>query len=108
MNPGHRTILTDNGRQIRIHEAGQFDGVPVLVQRGTPQSGRLYERWVEDAQSRSIRLISYERPGYGGSTAQRGRSVASAANDVAAIARELGIDRLLTWGVSGGGPHALA
>jgi len=34
--------------------------------------------------------------------------VASAANDVAAIARELGLNRLLIWGVSGGGPHALA
>jgi pimeloyl-ACP methyl ester carboxylesterase len=34
--------------------------------------------------------------------------VASAANDVAAIAKELGLSRLLIWGVSGGGPHALA
>jgi len=34
--------------------------------------------------------------------------VASAVGDVATIARELGIDRLLVWGISGGGPHALA
>jgi len=89
-------------------EAGQPDGVPVLVLRGSPHSRILYDRWVEDAQSRGIRLICYERPGYGGSTAHPGRTVASAANDVATIAKELGLNRLLIWGVSGGGPHALA
>jgi len=108
MNPGHRTIATEDGRKIRINEAGQPDGVPVLVLRGTPQSWLLYDVWVQDAQSRGIRLISYERPGYGSSTAHPGRTVASAANDVAAIAKELGLNRLLVWGISGGGPHALA
>jgi pimeloyl-ACP methyl ester carboxylesterase len=108
MSVSNRIISTKDGRKIRIHEAGQPDGVPVLVQRGTPQSGLLYDRWVEDAQSRGIRLISYERPGYGGSAPHPGRTVASAADAVAAIARELGVNRLLIWGVSGGGPHALA
>ncbi|MBI4661871.1 MAG: alpha/beta hydrolase [Verrucomicrobia bacterium] len=78
------------------------------MHRGTPQSRLLYDLWVEDAQSRGIRLIGYERPGYGGSTAHPGRTVDSAANDVAAIAKELDLNRLLVWGVSGGGPHALA
>jgi pimeloyl-ACP methyl ester carboxylesterase len=108
MNASHHTISTEDGRKLRINEAGQPDGVPVLVQRGTPQSGLLYHRWVEDAQSHGIRLIGYERPGYGGSTPHPGRTVASAAKDVAAIARELGLKRLLVWGASGGGPHALA
>jgi pimeloyl-ACP methyl ester carboxylesterase len=34
--------------------------------------------------------------------------VASAAEDVIAIAKALGLERLSTWGLSGGGPHALA
>jgi pimeloyl-ACP methyl ester carboxylesterase len=108
MNAGNRAISTENGRKIRILEAGQPGGVPVLVLRGTPQSRLLYDRWVEDAQSRGIRLICYERPGYGGSTTHPGRTVASAANDVAAVAKELGLNRLLVWGISGGGPHVLA
>jgi pimeloyl-ACP methyl ester carboxylesterase len=108
MNASDRTISTEGGRKIRILEAGQPDGVPVLVLRGTPHSRLLYDRWVEDAQSRGIRLIGYERPGYGGSTRHPGRTVASAANDVAAIAKGLGLNRLLVWGISGGGPHALA
>lgn len=108
MNASNRTISTESGCKICISEAGQRNGVPVLVLRGTPHSRLLYGRWIEDAQSRGIRLICYERPGYGGSTRQPGRTVAGAANDVAAIARELGLDRLLIWGISGGGPHALA
>ena len=103
-----RLIPTENGRRIRVFEAGQPDGAPVLVHRGTPSSGLFYDPWVKDAASRGIRLICYERPGYGESTAYRGRTVANAAVDVAAIAKELGLHRLLIWGISGGGPHALA
>ena len=108
MNANSRTISMENGREIRIIEAGQPDGIPVLVHNGTPGSRLLYHLWVEDAQSRGIRLISYDRPGYGGSTPQPGRAVASAADDIAMIAKELDLDRLSVWGASGGGPHALA
>lgn len=108
MNARSRIIATEDGRSIRITEAGQPDGIPVLALRGTPQSRHLYHPWIDDAQSRGIRLIGYERPGYGASTPQPNRTIASAANDVAAIARELGLHRLAVWGISGGGPHALA
>lgn len=100
--------LTKNGRAIRIIQAGDLAGKPVLVHNGTPGSRLLYSGWVDDAQERGIRLISYDRPGYGGSTPQPGRSVADAAEDVAFIAQALVLERLATWGVSGGGPHALA
>ena len=108
MNAGDLTVSTEDGRKIRITEVGQSGGVPVLVLRGTPQSRLLYDAWVRDAESRGIRLIAYERPGYGGSTPHPGRTVASAARDVAAIAKKLELNRLSVWGISGGGPHALA
>lgn len=108
MDANTRIISTRDGRRIRISEAGQPDGVPVLVHRGSPQSIHIYDPLSADAQSRGIRLIGYERPGYGQSTPQRGRTVANAADDAVAIAKELGLERLLVWGVSGGGPHALA
>ena len=101
-------ISTPDGRKLRISQAGKPDGVPVLVLRGSPHSWLLYDAWVDDARSRGIHLICCERPGYGASTRQPGRTVACAAGDVATIASELGLDRLLIWGISGGGPHALA
>ena len=108
MNSNHHAISMNDGRNIQIVEAGQPDGIPVLAHNGTPGSRLLYDHWIEDAKSRGIRLISYDRPGYGDSTPQSGRTVASVANDVAAIAQALSIKKLLVWGVSGGGPHALA
>jgi pimeloyl-ACP methyl ester carboxylesterase len=108
MENQERTILTESGREIRIFEAGKPDGIPVVVHNGTPGSRLLNPKWSEDALSRGIRLIGYDRPGYGGSTAFPGRSVASAADDVSAIANALNLDRLAVWGHSGGGPHALA
>jgi pimeloyl-ACP methyl ester carboxylesterase len=82
--------------------------MPVLVHGGTPNSRLMMSSWLRDAEQRGIHLISYDRPGYGGSTPQPGRSVADCAQDVRTIAQALGIDRLAVWGVSGGGPHALA
>ncbi len=96
------------GRVLRAEEGGDPAGFPVLYQHGTPGCGSLYRPVVEDAAARGIRLIGYDRPGYGGSSRQLGRTVADAAADVATIADALGLERLATWGISGGGPHALA
>jgi pimeloyl-ACP methyl ester carboxylesterase len=71
-------------------------------------SGLLFEPHRIDAAERGIRLVAYDRPGYGGSTPAPDRSVADAAGDVAAIAEALGVERFAVWGISGGGPHALA
>jgi pimeloyl-ACP methyl ester carboxylesterase len=101
-------ISTSDGRKLSVLEAGRAVGVPVFALHGTPGSRLLYPAWVQDAESRGIRLISYDRPGYGGSAPQPERTVASAAQDVAAIARDLNLSRLAVWGISGGGPHALA
>jgi pimeloyl-ACP methyl ester carboxylesterase len=101
-------VATRDGRVLRLEEAGDPAGKPVLMHHGTPGAGRLYARHVTDAAARGIRLIGYDRPGYGGSTSQPGRSVADCVSDVQAIAEALDIERLGVWGISGGGPHALA
>lgn len=103
-----RVITTPDGCELRIEEGGDPHGKPVLTLHGTPGSGHLYARHVADAKDRGIRLIGYDRPGYGGSTPKPGRTVADCAADVRAIAAALDIDRLGVWGISGGGPHAIA
>ncbi len=103
-----RDIPAADGRTLRIHEAGAQDGPLVLVQQGTPMSGLLFGSHARDAEQRGIRLVAYDRPGYGGSTPAPGRSVADAAADAPAIADALEADRFAVWGISGGGPHALA
>jgi pimeloyl-ACP methyl ester carboxylesterase len=102
-----RTIPTGDGREVCVETAGDPRGKPILVHIGTPNSRHLYGGWIADATKKGIRLISYDRPGYGGSTAHPGHTVASGASDVRAIAEALGHDRLGIWGISGGGPYAL-
>jgi len=101
-------VSTPDGRTLRVWVTGDEGGVPVLAQHGTPSGGILYGPWIAEASTRGICLIGYDRPGYGGSSRHAGRTIADAAADVRAIAAALGIDRLVTWGISGGGPHALA
>jgi pimeloyl-ACP methyl ester carboxylesterase len=102
------TVTTPSGRELRVHTAGDPAGPTVFVLHGSPSSGMLYPPNVEDAAAHRLRLVSYDRPGYGGSTPHPGRRVADAAADVGAIADHLGLDRFAVWGHSGGGPHALA
>jgi pimeloyl-ACP methyl ester carboxylesterase len=101
-------VSTPDGRTLAVEDFGDRDGLPVMVHVGTPGCRRLYGRTVADATSRGLRLISYDRPGYGDSTPQPGRSTAACAGDARLICEALGIDRLAMWGLSGGGPHVLA
>jgi pimeloyl-ACP methyl ester carboxylesterase len=101
-------VTTADGRTLTVREGGDPDGFPVLFISGTPGSSTLAAPLVQDATDRGIRLFSYDRPGYGASTRHEGRRVADCARDVADVCDALGIERLAVWGISGGGPHALA
>ena len=63
---------------------------------------------VEAAGRCGLRMVTYSRPGYGASTRQAGRSVADVVADVEQVLDHLGVERCVTAGWSGGGPHALA
>jgi pimeloyl-ACP methyl ester carboxylesterase len=103
-----RSIRVRADRELRVWLGPGDREHSVFVMHGTPGSGLLYRRWLDDAAAHGIRLISYDRPGYGGSSDDPGRSIADCAAEVGAIADELGIDRMGVWGWSGGGPYALA
>jgi len=103
-----RTVRRPDGRTLTLEDVGDPNGKPVIVHGGTPNSRHLYPPNVADAERRGIRLIGYDRPGYGGSTPQPGRTVADAAADVEAICAALDLGRVASWGISGGGPHVLA
>jgi pimeloyl-ACP methyl ester carboxylesterase len=102
-----RDVLLNDGRTLHVHDTGAGE-LAVVWHHGSPQTGALLEPLVAATAARSMRLVSYGRPSYGGSTPHPGRDVASAATDVAQIADALGIARFATLGASGGGPHALA
>lgn len=97
-----------DGRKLAFAEWGDPDGFPVFQLHGTPGS-RLGRHPDESVYVRvGVRLITYNRPGYGGSDRQRGRRVVDCVSDIEAIADELGLERFAVTGGSGGGPHSLA
>lgn len=100
-----------DGHTLHGYDAGADGGVgqlAVLWHHGTPNIGAPPRPLFAAAARLGIRWVSYDRPGYGGSTRRPGRDVASAATYAAAVADALGIDRFAAMGHSGGGPHALA
>ncbi|GIF98600.1 alpha/beta hydrolase [Catellatospora citrea] len=101
-------VETPDGRWLAFESTGPDDGVPVVLCHGMPGSKAGPRPRPMRLHSLGIRLISYDRPGYGGSTRKQGRSVADAAADVAAIADQLELAKFAVVGRSGGGPHALA
>jgi pimeloyl-ACP methyl ester carboxylesterase len=97
-----------DGRTLCVLETGDSRGQAVFALHGTPGSRLVWHGVVEDAEAKGIRLLTYDRPGYGASDPDPGRNVAHAARDIVAIADGLGIESFGVYGASGGGPHALA
>jgi pimeloyl-ACP methyl ester carboxylesterase len=97
-----------DGRTLAFAEWGGPNGSPLFLLHGTPSS-RLSRHHDENEYVKAgARVITYDRPGYGGSDRQAGRLVVDCVGDVAAIADTLQIERFAVSGGSGGGPHALA
>jgi len=95
------------GRALRVRDVGEPGGAVVMYFHGTPSS-RLDLCFGEQlAAERGVRLVSFDRPGYGGSTPAP-FGLASIAADAHAIADELGVAQFAALGQSGGGPGALA
>jgi pimeloyl-ACP methyl ester carboxylesterase len=97
-----------DGRSLDVWVSETQVGTPIVFHHGTPMSGLPFSGFHEAAAERGMRLITYSRPGYGSSTRFEGRDVGDCVRDVDRILAQLGVDRFLTVGWSGGGPHALA
>lgn len=100
-----------DGRTLHVYDTGADDAggrLAVFWHHGTPNIGAPPVPLFPAAARLGIRWVSYDRPGYGGSTPCPDRDVASAANDASSVADALGIDRFAVMGHSGGGSHALA
>jgi pimeloyl-ACP methyl ester carboxylesterase len=106
--PATFELASTDGRTIRYCLYGRPDGLPVIFHSGSPSTRWKRPAVIEAIEQSGLRMLIPDRPGYGGSTRQRGRSVASAADDARLLADAQGWERLAVVGSSGGGPHALA
>src|SRR4051812_47611945 len=100
-----------DGRNLHVYDtagADAGDRLAVFWHHGTPNLGAPPRPLFAAADRLGLRWVSFDRPGYGGSSRHVGRDMASVAADVVSAADALGIDRFAVVGHSGGGSHALA
>jgi pimeloyl-ACP methyl ester carboxylesterase len=100
-----------DSRTLHAYDTGANDAngrLAVFWHHGSPNIGAPPEPLFAAAERLGIRWVSYDRPGYGGSTPRPDRDVASAAGDACAVANALSIERFAVMGHSSGGSHALA
>jgi pimeloyl-ACP methyl ester carboxylesterase len=101
-------VETADGRRLAYSEYGARGGRPVIYCHGFPSSRREGLLLHPNAIAADARIIAADRPGYGDSDHQPGRSIADWGDDVALLADRLRLERFAVLGVSGGGPYALA
>jgi pimeloyl-ACP methyl ester carboxylesterase len=99
-------VQVGDGRHVGFAVWGDSDeAAPTVVHsHGTP-GGRLVA--YKTPAGSGVRHVSLDRPGFGLSDPQPGRTVGDHAADVERVLDHLGIDRFSVLGWSGGGPHAL-
>src|SRR4051812_8299614 len=101
-------LLTIDGRQVGYADFGPPDGIPVLWCHGGPGSRFEPAPLADAAATAGFRLIGIDRPGYGLSEPQPGRTLVGWTRDAIAVADRLGAEQFATVGVSTGGAYALA
>ncbi len=103
----HLLTLKD-GRTIGYCEYGDPKGKPLFYFHGWPSSRLSGAETDTAAKKLHIRVISPDRPGFGLSDFQKGRTLLDWPDDVVEIADQLHIKKFSVMGVSGGGPYAAA
>ena len=101
------TIRLRDGRSLAYREWGYEGGPVVLAFHGSPGS-RVWWPGAEVTAAAGARLVTVDRPGYGGAESLPGRPIAGWAEDVVELADALGVDRFGVVGWSGGAPYAAA
>ena len=97
-------VRMPDGRCIAVEEYGDPAGPPVLYFHGWPAC-RLEAGLIPGLP---VRLLALDRPGYGRSTPQPGRTLLDWPHDVAEVMDRLGVRQFHVVGLSGGGPYAAA
>lgn len=104
-------IATKDGRKLtyQIHGPEPGDGIfPMFFMHGNPGCRLGPFPPYSTLSTLNISIIAPDRPGYGQSDRKPGRFIADTADDIAALADALNVDRFGIMGRSGGVPHALA
>src|SRR5438876_7760468 len=107
-NTTDKVLSLRDGRVLGYAEYDDPSGKPVFFFHGLPGSRR--QRHPDDSIAIELgaRIITLDRPGYGFSDFQPGRTLLNWPDDVAQLADALHIEQFAAIGLSGGGPYLLS
>jgi hypothetical protein len=94
-----------DGRALDYISNGSDSKSAILFHHGTPSDCTLWQKWFNEITS--VKAIAASRPGYGLSDRRRGRNVAADIDDQSQLLDFFGIEKFMSIGWSGGGPHAI-
>lgn len=101
-------FLLRDGRTLDLLDNHHKSESAVLFHHGTPGNSTTWSQWVGEFSGDSVRAIAASRPGYGQSDRSAGRKVVDVVNDLSQLLDQFEIEKFVSVGWSGGGPHALA
>ncbi|CAB4741822.1 MAG: alpha/beta fold hydrolase [Actinobacteria bacterium] len=98
---------------LKLHDGRDLDYISnkvesetgILFHHGTPGECTGWQKWFSELTE--IKAVAASRPGYGLSDRLIGRTVASDIDDQSELLENLGINKFVSIGWSGGGPHAI-
>ena len=102
------TLTLKDGRLLAYGVYGNPAGIPILDFHGIPGSRREAELVSRFLERSDLRLIGFDRPGYGHSSPKPHYQISDVTGDVAALLDHLQIQRCIGLGFSGGAPFVLA
>jgi pimeloyl-ACP methyl ester carboxylesterase len=102
------TLTTTDGRTLAYEVVGDPTGTPVFWQHGTGDSRLCKHPDDTVTAALGVKLVTADRPGVGGSSPRKPRTILDWVADAEAIADAVGLERFVVAGHSGGGPHAMA
>ena len=107
-NERTRTVPLVADRRLTYTEYGSSSGSPVIFLHGTPGSRRLAALFDSIAEDCGVRLLAFDRPGYGRSSPWPTRSVRDGAQSIGAVLDDADVDSAGAVAFSGGSSYALA
>lgn len=106
--PESSVVTLRSGRRVGVATYGDPDGQPVLAIHGAPACRLMFDVADGHARACGVRLIAFDRPGYGLTPLDYGATLLSRTEVLAELPDALGLDRFTVLGISGGGPYAVA
>jgi pimeloyl-ACP methyl ester carboxylesterase len=98
-------LTLSDGRELEYFENGVDSKHAILFIHGTPSDATLWNEWLEATME--VKAIATSRAGYGNSSRRLERTVASDLSDQQQVLDALKIEKFVSIGWSGGGPHSL-